>query len=400
MSLCENRKICDMKTRIGSWSLAVVLLAAMSLSAMAQSDVKVNKVLRAQKMSGKMYLRSTDARLPQTVAMFDHEEDVTNMPQAVRDFLGSYEEALRRIDNGEDPAAVLSMDKNATLEDSVGPILGAIEFDQDEPYNNKCPIINNGRAVTGCVATAMAEIMAYWRYPSVGKGSTTYTGSKGQQTYNYADHPFDWNNILDTYRPGLYTAVQGNAIAELMLECGASVNMNYNESGSGANSKGVAPAFVNYFGYDQSINYLHDATDEIIGTVWVMLLKREFDARRPVYYSGGSQIDGHAFVLDGYKTVGDAVYFHVNWGWNGHYNGWYLISNLRPHEGEINFSGYSNTMVMNIFPPGMGIKNSGEDGAFKVDMDASVYTILGNKIPASSMQRGMIYIQNGRKFVW
>ena len=244
---------------------------------------------------------------------------------------------------------------------------------------------------------AQEEIMRFWKYPAVGTGSTTYTGSKGAQTYNFADHPFDWNNMLPTYKRD-YTPAQASAVSELMLACGASVNMNYAYDGSGAYSDKVLPALRDYFGYDPAIEFLTDATEDVISTVWVAVLKGEFDAGRPVYYSGANQTSGHAFVMDGYKIDGTDVYFHVNWGWNGSYNGWYLITYLRPQ--DVNYSAYRNSMVFRIFPPGMGIENTEEQTATKLDMNAPVYTILGNKIPASSMQRGMIYIQNGRKFVW
>lgn len=387
-----------MKARIQLRLLAVALLAATTLSAAAQTDVRVNKVLRAHKQGKQTVLRSTDSRLPQDVVRFDREEDVANLPEEVRSFLSSYEEALRRIDEGAEPSQVISVDPNAAYQTiEVGPILGDIMFDQGTPYNDKCPIINNARAITGCVATAMAEIMAFWKFPDVGTGSTTYTGSRGAETYNFAEHPFDWNNIISTYKYD-YTAAQGNAIAELMLACGASVNMNYNSSGSGAQSDKVLPALRDFFGYDPAIEYLHDAPDDIISTVWVAVLKKEFDNNRPVYYAGSSQTAGHAFVMDGYKIEGTDVYFHVNWGWNGLYNGWYLITNLRPE--DTNYSAYSNDIVFQIYPLGAGVENTKAETATQLDMNAPVYTILGNKIPASSMQRGMIYIQNGRKFVW
>ncbi len=379
--------------------LTILSLTAFVLSASAQSEMKVNKVLRLQQFGNKSVLTSTDSRLPQAVVEFDHATDMTDMPQEVLDFLSSYEEASRRIEAGADPASVLSIDRSpsAALEDSVGPLLGDIAFDQGTPYNDRCPVINNARAITGCVATAMSELMAFWQYPSVGTGTATYTGSNGAQTFNFADHPFDWDNILPTYTAGHYTSAQAGAIAELMLAAGASVNMNYNSNGSGANSERVLPALRDVFGYSPSMEFLHDASDDIIATVWVACLKKEFNEGRPVYYSGATQTSGHAFVIDGYKTSNGNVLFHVNWGWNGSYNGWYLITSLRPQ--NENYSSYRNDFVFNIRPKGEGIDHIASSET-RIDMNAPVYTILGNKIPANSMQRGMIYIQNGRKFVW
>jgi len=388
-----------MKTTRISRLTVVLLLAGMSLHAMAEGAVRVNKALRLQKIGGKSVLRSADSRLPQNIAYFDREVNVSAMPQELKDFLSSYEEAMNRVADGEELSSVLSVSRNiVSTADTVGPILGGIMFDQGTPYNDRCPFVGGGRAVTGCVATAMSQIMTFYKYPAVGVGTATYTGTNGESTYNYADHPFDWTNILDTYKNGEYTAAQGAAVAELCLAAGASVNMNYNAAASGANSDRVAPALRDIFGYDSSIGYLHDATDDIIASVWVLRLKKEFDAGRPVYYAGSTQTSGHAFLMDGYTVTGDNVYFHLNWGWNGSYNGWFLITRLRPV--DENYSSYSNDMVYNIFPPGTGIGNVSDEVTTKVDMNQPVYTILGTKIPASSMQRGNIYIQKGRKFVW
>lgn len=387
----------NMKKAIQLRLLTVIMMASVAIGAMAQTPVKINKVARMQKANGKSVLRSTDSRLPQTLVYFDHEVDAANLPQEVLDFFGSYEEALRRIEAGEAPENVLSLSPNAAS-DSVGPVLGDIEFDQGDPYNRKCPYLNNGRAITGCVATAMAQIMTYYQYPAVGTGTVTYTGTGGAQTYNFADHPFNWSNILHTYKNGSFTSAQADAVAELMLACGASVNMNYNTNESGAHSQKVLPALRDYFGYDASIGWVHDATDEIIATAWVARLKMEANAKRPVYYAGSTQTSGHAFVIDGYKIEGETTYFHVNWGWNGAHNGWFLITRLKPQ--SENYSLYSNDMVYNIFPPGMGIKDVTADGPFRLNMSEPVYTILGTKIPATDMQRGFIYIQNGHKFVY
>lgn len=378
-------------------SLRLVALALSVLVTLGAGAQKVNKVAAMQKVGTQTVIRSTDPRLPHTLVYFDHEVNLAEMPAEVRAFMGSYEEAVTRIENGSDPEEILPICA-ATGDVTVGPILGDIEFDQGTPYNDKCPVLNGGRAVTGCVATAMAEIMTFWQYPSVGKGTATYTGSRGATTYNFADHPFDWTKIKHTYKNGNYSTQEASAIAELMLSCGASVNMNYNAAGSGANSDNVLPALRDIFGYDPAIGHLHDATDEQIATIWVLRMKREFDANRPVYYAGSNQTSGHAFVIDGYRTEGDVTYFHVNWGWNGSMNGWFLISNLKPD--DVNYSAYSNDCIYNIYPLGAGIDNVKNDDPARLDLTKPVYTILGTKIPAESMQRGQIYIQGGHKFVW
>ena len=258
--------------------------------------------------------------------------------------------------------------------------------------------------MTGCIATAMAQIMRYYSYPSVGTGSVTYTGSNGAATLNLADYDFDWSLILNDYTKS-YTAAQGEAVAKLMLACGASINMNYSADGSGSFINKAMKSLKDYFGYSKDIEY-YDSTGDydpegLIEYDWVFTIRENHQKGYPVMYAGSpaSGKSGHAFVIDGYKVIDGIYYYHVNWGWSGAFNGYYLILNLKP-ENE-NYAGYGCDMVVNIHPEGWTADvEEVETTTNKIDLNAPVYTILGTKISADKLQHGCIYIQKGKKFVY
>ena len=191
--------------------------------------------------------------------------------------------------------------------------MGGIKWNQDSPYNNLCPIINistSKRAVTGCVATGMAQVMKYYQWPVTGTGSNSYTTSTKHipLSLNFSQTTFDWANMTETYN-GSSSAAQKNAVATLMYNCGVSVNMDYAES-SGAASTASAKALVNKFGYNPNIQHIdrrYYTRDE-----WKSIIKDELSAARPVLYGGDDGTSGHFFVCDGYDNND---FFHFNWGW-------------------------------------------------------------------------------------
>ena len=274
-------------------------------------------------------------------------------------------------------------------------------YSQGTPYNDLCPVLNGGRAVTGCVATAMAQVMRYWRYPDVGTGTATYTSSRGAAEYNFANHPFDWDNMLETYtlsRLGVpnYNDTQATAIATLMLACGASVNMDYDYAGSSSNVVYTSAALRDYFKYSSNIRFYE--SNEPNWEDWTETLKEQFDRGLPVIYGGIATVDGHAFVLDGYKlgiseTTGNPyTLFHVNWGWNGDYNGWFRLRNLRASEDHDNYSNMHQRMVVNIYPNGwQAIDDISEepqansrklikDGRLLIERNNTLYSVQGQRI--------------------
>ena len=333
-----------------------------------------------------------------------HSERLSSISDEQASFFVQYEQAIQQVNNGADLSDYFIVETASDASDAVSPLLGNIIYDQGVPFNNLCPMINGRRAVTGCVATAMAQIMRYYSYPSVGTGSVTYTGSNGAATLNLADYDFDWSLILNDYTKS-YTAAQGEAVAKLMLACGASINMNYSADGSGSFINKAMKALKDYFGYSKDIEY-YDSTGDydpegLIEYDWVFTIRENHQKGYPVMYAGSpaSGKSGHAFVIDGYKVIDGIYYYHVNWGWSGAFNGYYLILNLKP-ENE-NYAGYGCDMVVNIHPEGWTADvEEVETTTNNIDLNAPVYTILGTKISADKLQHGCIYIQKGKKFVY
>lgn len=199
----------------------------------------------------------------------------------------------------------------------VEPLLSSL-WNQDSPYNLDCPkdpAGPGGHVYAGCVATAMAMVMHYWRYPEMGEGSHSYYASGyGTQSANFGETTYNWDGMMDEIMN-----VYPHDMSLIQYHCGVSVDMGYSPNGSGAHSSDADDALRNYFKYGSAIfreksNYSHSN--------WVDLLKGDLDQGRPIYYSGYTpQWAGHAFGCDGYQGSN----FHFNFGWSGSGNGYYSL---------------------------------------------------------------------------
>ena len=211
---------------------------------------------------------------------------------------------------------------------TINPILGETVWGQGEPFNNKCPEINGERTVTGCVATAMSQIMYAHKYPTKGAGSHSYTTETKQLSVSadFGNTTYDWANMIPNYKKDSYTTTQANAVATLMYHVGVAADMDYTVDGSGAVSSIALAAMTEYFGYNKAINVL--PKDFMKEEDLLQIVATDLQAGRPVYVSGSTiNQEGHAFVCDGIKSDG---YLHINWGWNGMANGYFALSALAP----------------------------------------------------------------------
>lgn len=207
------------------------------------------------------------------------------------------------------------------------------KWDQKEPYNQMAPKIGSTATMTGCVATAMAQVMKYWEYPACGSGSNSYYWTSGAKnlTCNFYNAEFNYDKMLDQYisDSGLVvgTSSEKMAVATLMYACGIASNMDYSTTFSGSTDLDCAHGLANYFSYDPGMKILFRNFYRI--GEWTDMVYDELKAGRPVLYYGFSPAGGHAFVCDGYNS-GDADYFHFNWGWSGVSDGYFRINALDP----------------------------------------------------------------------
>lgn len=266
---------------------------------------------------------TADDRLPQVIGFSENGEfDLEKLPENMKWWLSQYTQEITAFLKEDPQLAKRPMKKAPTQErKEIKPLLTSL-WNQTEPYNNLCPLDSRTgrRSVTGCVATAMAQVMRHYQWP------VNPTGSNAG--YVFSGTTLDWANMLDDYKPGQYSATEATAVAELMRQCGASVSMMYSSYESGAYSNDVPVALYTYFGYDKSVKM--EWRDYHTLKEWNDMVYAELEANRPVYYSGRSAMGGHAFVCDGY--LGNN-FFHFNWGWGGYQDGYFMLNSLNPDSG-------------------------------------------------------------------
>ena len=272
---------------------------------------------------------------------------VEDMPENVIWWLKGYNDQLQdAIDNhARSTSETAKQWKDLTAESGnptkavtvVGPLI-TTNWDQWYPYNYYCPPCsvyssNGGHTLTGCVATAMAQVIKYHNKPVHGIGSHSYThGTFGQLTADFSSTYYDWTN-MPTHINSSSSSTQIDAVATLIYHCGVAVDMDYGRTISGAYSTNIAPALKNYFNFSQSTAY-HNRAD-YSNSDWVSLMRNELNNSRPIVYGGlddeTNPSSGHSFVCDGYDAdTYSNLYFHFNWGWSGSYNGYFSIDDMTP----------------------------------------------------------------------
>ncbi len=298
---------------------------------------------------GYVLVPATDASVPVLGYSFTGRFELENQPASLTSWIAGYEVQLQEIIENQLPATpeissawtgLLSDNPAVTTRDlrSAGPLLTST-WDQGSRYNGLCPEDPDGpggRVYAGCVATAMSQVIYYWRYPLAGTGSHGYYSNYGYLFVDFSKETYDYYQMCNSIGPNF-----NYEMAKIQYHCGVAVDMGYSPTGSGAYSFNAAEALRQYFGFSNQMSYVDryyysDAQ-------WAELLRDNIDSGKPMYYDGYGS-GGHAFNLDGYQ--GDD-YFHFNWGWSGSYNGYYYLDNLNP--GGNNFSQWQGAIV-NLFP--------------------------------------------------
>ena len=308
--------------------------ACMSAPARGQQSATIaaqGEAYIAVNTRGGFVLVGADDRMPEVLGYSDSSEfDPQNIAPSLQYWLQCYAEELEAFNAQESAAGT----RQSAIK-AVEPLMTS-KWNQGAPYNSLAPYYNDngGQSVTGCVATAMAQVMYFHKYPAQGTGAHSYywvctepVGKTATLSANFGNTTYQWANMIDNYRNG-YTTNQADAVATLMYHCGVSIEMGYGQS-SGAYTEKVPPALRDYFGYDanyQSIKKIMYPADSLNTIIY-----NELKARRPVIVSGSNDEGGHAFVCDGCDTKS---YFHINWGWGGSNDGYYLLTALNPGKSQ------------------------------------------------------------------
>ncbi len=314
--------------------------------------------------------------------------DAKGMPEHVRVWLEGYEQEIRFQKRKEAQAGNQLMERSfevaeqwrrlmsgemplTTISTSVSPLLSTT-WDQYPIYNNLCPYseeeeyTGNHRVVTGCVATATAQVMKYWNYPTTGYGSHSYYHENvnvefGMQSADFGATTYQWDS-MPTALTSASSEGEINAVATLMYHLGVADEMDYDlavNGGSGATNYNIfgdvsryassQTSLMKYFKYSPDmVAYGRDDYDDEEYTAY---LRAELDQSRPILYSGSGS-GGHSFVLDGYNTQNQ---FNINWGWSGSYDGYFTMGALTPGGGGAGSSSdhqysYFNVALVGIRP--------------------------------------------------
>lgn len=311
-------------------------------------NVKVAYVFSSYGAEGYVVVAADDL-LPAVLGYSDRGVfDSTSIPPAMKYWLGEY---ARQLEYAEACGLTSPVAGRVASRPSIPPLCDAT-WSQSRPFSDNCPSINGVKAPTGCTATAMAQVMYAHKWPLRGSGTNTYiSGTTRERMYfDFESTMFDWNNMLPSYSSG-YSEAQAAAVATLMEGCGNAALMSYGASASGAYPYDAVYGMVKFMGYDRSILMLE--RDYYTSEAWNDLVYSELDEGRPVIYGGydSSYQNGHTFIVDGYGGDG---FYHLNWGWGGMSNGYFLLTALDPAEQGIGGSGagynYRQDAIIHIMP--------------------------------------------------
>ncbi len=277
--------------------------------------------------------------------------DYDKMPCNMKSWLDYYSSQIEYAEANDVSAERAS----GELRKPIEPLL-TCKWGQHEPYNLKCPVNNGMHCVTGCVATALSQVMYYYKWPErttqdIPGYTLNINGVETEIPAVPAGTEFDWGNMLPTYYGVEATETQQEAVATLMSVVGTALDMMYNTGESGAFTNYLNDVPKTYFGYSENQELVSRADIE----EWETLIYNELAVGHPVIYNGteNNSSVGHCFVVDGYD--GDQL-FHVDWGWET-YEGYYLLDVLDPYAQNVyenNGDGYQRwqTAVINLVPAG------------------------------------------------
>ncbi len=275
--------------------------------------------------------------MPILAYSFENNFYPENLNESVKETMENYENeiaAIRDLNlNANDEIinawkkySTASFQKSGNEITMVGPLIKS-SWDQGCYFNTQCPIAAGGdcnHAATGCVATAMSQLMKYWAYPSTGVGSSS--GGSGNPIVNFSTQTYNWASMPLT---GL-TSSNSAEVAKIIYHAGLSVDMAYGAGGSSASTQQAADELKNHFKYSTTTQYISKSSYPNV-QLWHILIRSNIIDGRPVIYRGTGSSGGHSFILDGFQYP---EYYHFNWGWSGSNNGYFYLKSLNTTNGD------------------------------------------------------------------
>ena len=314
-----------------------------------QTEAATLYIYNADERQGFVIIAGDDRVSP--VLGYSHQGalDGDEMPPALMDMLNSYHLQIEALGQGA-PAV-----PNHISGTAIAPLVTS-QWNQGTPYNSMMPELNGSQCVTGCVTTAMAQIMYYYKWPTqASKTIPSYT-TKTNAIYMPEVNPtlFKWSDMQNNYLTNNTTSAAAVAVATLMKHCAQAVQIDFKDGVSSGYSINVLSSLIEYFGYKASGKY--HMRDAYSAEQWETLIYNELRNNRPVYYSASKKSGGHAYVCDGFDGNG---LFHINWGWGGSSNGYYVLSVLNPSlqstgGADGNYGYIFNQCVITGIEPGSG----------------------------------------------
>lgn len=326
-------------------------------------------VFNADCATGGYVIVAGDDRVPAVLGYSDNGTfDVDDIPDAMRDWLDGYATQMAMLDEGGNVAEHIS------ASGPIAPMVTAV-WSQGAPYNTMLPALSSGtNASVGCVATAMAQVMHYWKWPQRPRMSIPayVTETLHFSMPALAPVDFNWDAMQVTYLTDDLNSPEAKAVAQLSLYCAQSVQMDYQDDGSSASTSDIPMAMFLYFSYSPTAKYLQRRF--YTTSQWETMVLNELAEKRPVIYRGRKLTGGHAFICDGYDGNG---MFHFNWGWHGKSNGYFLLNVLNP---DLQGTGSASGTYGYILDQGIvaGLQ-PGQDGDPGLDVAAKYIEIQGSK---------------------